>query len=120
MTGSNEKKNNNKEKRKRKYFGADPKIGYCPLSIRLGVQARRQRWALGWAQADAECEASRRARGARSMGTVRVAMHCLGVLLGQQAVHSVHSTCLTQFQLSTVLESIFGIIFLKKKQIKSN
>ena len=44
MTGSNEK-NNNKEKRKKKKFGADPEMGYCPLSIRLGVQARRRRWA---------------------------------------------------------------------------
>ena len=35
----------------------------------------------------------RRERGASGTGTVRSAMRGLGVLLGQQAVHSVHSAC---------------------------
>ena len=92
------KKNNNKEKRKKKKICADPEMGYGPLSIRLGVQA-----ALGWAQAGAGCWAGRkRARrwhgraGGRLAGLGRRArqgMRGLGMLLGQQAVHSVHSAC---------------------------
>ena len=42
VTGSNEK-NNNKEKRRKKNFGADPEMGYCPLIIRQARAARR--WA---------------------------------------------------------------------------
>ena len=36
---------------KKKKFGADPEMGYCPLSIiRLGVQARKWHWgAWRWA-----------------------------------------------------------------------
>ena len=47
-----------------------------------GRRTRRARGAL-----------DRWARGARGTGAVRAAMRGLGVLLGQQAVHSVHSSC---------------------------
>ena len=101
-------------------------MGYCPLSIRLGVQGTGGRWALGVlvlgvqagaqearAQAGAGSAGVGRAGGAQVRGARRSARgerlgvqlgargtagwaawaRSLGMLLGQWAVHLVHSAC---------------------------
>ena len=70
----------------------------------MGAGAGR-RWALGGtgARGDQAGRAgwARRALGARGVGRRRAACSRLGVLLGQQAMHLVHSACfdlvLTQY-----------------------
>ena len=79
---------------KKKKIGAEPEMGYCPfehwLGAGTGVGARRQvrQQALGpWA-------ARAQVHGALGRaGTGRRPGRGLGVLLGQQVVHSVHSAC---------------------------
>ena len=83
-------------------------MGYCPLSIRqpgAGLGARTRRQALGRGTRAAggmgALRVARGAPGARALGGMgarqaragRGRARGLGVLLGQWAVHSVHSAC---------------------------
>ena len=70
------------------------RYGARQVGAQLGTRGSQ---ALGWEQACGRgltCGArGRQARRARGPGVVRAAMRGLSVLLGQQAVHSVHSAC---------------------------
>ena len=75
---------------------------YCELRVgcvttrrwakALGAGRAGRRSGVGEQGAQGGRRSGQQARG-RCRGVVRVAMHGLGVLLGQQAVHSVHSAC---------------------------
>ena len=82
-----------KGRKTKKKIGADTEMGYCPFEHKAGLGAQA-------GAADSRAGRSRRAgAGAYGCGSRRGAREArrpgrgLGVLLGQQAVHSLHSTC---------------------------
>ena len=93
IAGNNWKKK--REKIKRKKNGAEPEMGYCPFEHWLSAGCAGSRC---WEQAQAG-RAGRQALGTgaggacRQEGLARRPGRGLGVLLGQQAMHSVHSAC---------------------------
>ena len=94
------------EKKIKKY--AEPEMGYCPFEHKAGALGAGGRWAqaalsarhdMGARRGTAQGRLGRTSAGSRRAGHGRLGD--LGVLLGQQAVHSVHSACfdpvLTQY-----------------------
>ena len=71
MIGRNEKIIIIRKNEKKKKIGADPEMGYCPLSIRLGVQACRRAGGAGLRRAlggmDAQAAGGLAGRAARAL-----------------------------------------------------